>query len=177
MKRLTPVLVGLVALLIAGCGSSDYKSSSSSPSGTPAAAANAYGGGAATASSTPSPGGEAVVTTKTSKLGTVLAGAKGKTLYLFEADKGNASACSGACATAWPPLTTSGSATSAKSAVAGDLGTIKRSDGTKQVTYKGHPLYYFARTKTPATPTGRAPPPSVPSGTSSRLRATRSTPS
>jgi predicted lipoprotein with Yx(FWY)xxD motif len=67
------------------------------------------------------------------------------TVYLFEADKGAASSCSGACAGAWPPVRTSAQATSAGGAMAADLGTLTRSDGTKQVTYKGHPLYFFVR--------------------------------
>ena len=54
------------------------------------------------------------------------------------------SMCSGACAGAWPPVPANGSVTAAGSATAKDLGTITRSDGTKQVTYDGHPLYYFA---------------------------------
>src|SRR5262249_21920189 len=54
------------------------------------------------------------------------------------------SACSGACASLWPPVTTGGSPTASGSAKASDLGTITRSDGAKQVTYDGHPLYYYA---------------------------------
>jgi hypothetical protein len=63
------------------------------------------------------------------------------------------SACTGACASAWPPVT--GTATAAGSAKASDLGTITRSDGTKQVTYDGHPLYYFVGDSGPGTATGQ----------------------
>jgi hypothetical protein len=63
------------------------------------------------------------------------------------------SACSGACASAWPPVT--GTATAAGSAKASDLGTITRSDGTKQVTYDGHPLYYFVGDSGPGTASGQ----------------------
>jgi hypothetical protein len=59
-------------------------------------------------------------------------------------DTGDASQCSGACAGAWPPVPATGTVTAGGSAVASDLGTITRSDGTKQVTYDGHPLYYFS---------------------------------
>jgi predicted lipoprotein with Yx(FWY)xxD motif len=84
------------------------------------------------------------VQTKHAKLGTILAaGPKHLTVYMFEADKGTTSSCNGACASAWPPVTTAGSPTVAGSAVSADLGMITRADGTKQVTYKGHPLYYF----------------------------------
>lgn len=152
VKSHTTLLAGLaVTALVAGCGSSSNKSSSNS---TPAsntstpAAVNAYGTPTTTAAKTPATSGAAaVVSTKKDKLGTVLAGSKGLTLYLFEGDKGKTSACTGACAKAWPPLTTTGSPTAAKAAKSADLGTIKRSDGTTQVTYKGHPLYYFSADK------------------------------
>ena len=65
------------------------------------------------------------------------------TVYLFEADKGSKSSCTGACAAAWPPVT--GNPKAGAGAMAGDLGTITRPDGTKQVTYKGHPLYLYAK--------------------------------
>jgi predicted lipoprotein with Yx(FWY)xxD motif len=89
-----------------------------------------------------------VVSTKHSaKLGTVLAvGGKHMTVYMFEGDKGSASsACTGACTRVWPPVTTSAAVSASGAAVASDLGTITRPDGTMQVTYKGHPLYYFAK--------------------------------
>jgi hypothetical protein len=70
-------------------------------------------------------------------------------------DTGDMSNCSGACAGAWPPVTTTGTATAAGSAKASDIGTITRSDGTKQVTYDGHPLYYFAGDSGPGTASGQ----------------------
>jgi predicted lipoprotein with Yx(FWY)xxD motif len=88
------------------------------------------------------------VQTKHGKLGTVLAaGPKRLTVYLFEADKSTASACSGACAKVWPPVTTQGKPTASGGAVSGDLGTTMRSDGSEQVTYKGHPLYFYGDDK------------------------------
>jgi predicted lipoprotein with Yx(FWY)xxD motif len=75
------------------------------------------------------------------KLGKVLAGRSGKTLYLFLADKHGKSACYGKCAANWPPLLSKPTAgTGVKAAL---LGTTKRKNGTKQVTYAGHPLYFF----------------------------------
>jgi predicted lipoprotein with Yx(FWY)xxD motif len=89
-----------------------------------------------------------VVHTKQGKLGTILAvGPKHLTVYLFEADKGSASACTGQCAKAWPPVTTEGKPTASGGAVAAYLGTTMRSDGGEQVTYKGHPLYFYADDK------------------------------
>jgi predicted lipoprotein with Yx(FWY)xxD motif len=88
----------------------------------------------------------ALVTTKHTKLGTILgAGPKTLTVYLFAADTASKSACSGACATVWPPVTTSGQAKTGGHAMAADLGTITRPDGSTQVTYKGHPLYFYAK--------------------------------
>jgi predicted lipoprotein with Yx(FWY)xxD motif len=78
------------------------------------------------------------------KLGRFLVDSRGMTLYLFEKDKGGKSACSGACAQNWPPLLTKGAPKAGPSAKASLLGTIKRADGTTQVTYNKHPLYTFA---------------------------------
>jgi len=114
----TPVaLVAALLALAAGCGGS--KSSSSS------------GGGAAT------------VKLGGSKLGKILIDDKGRTLYLFEADKAGKSTCSGACAATWPPLTAA-SPSGADGLDSGALATTKRTDGTQQVTYHGHPLYNYA---------------------------------
>jgi predicted lipoprotein with Yx(FWY)xxD motif len=96
---------------------------------------------------TASAAGRATVSTRHGKLGTFLVGAKGMTLYLFEADKTSRSTCSGQCATFWPPLLTSGKPKASGKAKAKLLGTTKRSDGKRQVTYKGHPLYYFVQDK------------------------------
>lgn len=76
--------------------------------------------------------------------GKALVDGKGRTLYLFEADKGGASTCTGACAAAWPPDTATGTPQAGSGINQALLGTIKRPGGTTQVTYNGHPLYYFA---------------------------------
>ena len=76
--------------------------------------------------------------------GKFLADGQGHALYLFEADKGTASTCTGACAAAWPPVTASGMPMAGSGVSQSLLGTAKRADGTEQVTYNGHPLYYFA---------------------------------
>jgi predicted lipoprotein with Yx(FWY)xxD motif len=66
-----------------------------------------------------------------------------RTLYLFENDTTTRSACSGTCAVYWPPLLTRG-ALAIKGVQRSALGTIRRSDGTRQVTYAAHPLYLFS---------------------------------
>jgi predicted lipoprotein with Yx(FWY)xxD motif len=140
-------VLGTTALLAAGCGSSK-SSSSSAASAYPGETTSSATTASTAATTTPANGSGTIVTVKhTSKLGTIVAaGPKNMTVYLFGADKGGASSCSGACASVWPPVMTSGSPV-AHGAVSADLGTITRSDGTTQVTYKGHPLYFFAKDK------------------------------
>jgi predicted lipoprotein with Yx(FWY)xxD motif len=141
-------------VLLVGCGSSKKSTTSSSnpaaPSTTAASSTSsggAYGHSSSTSGTTS--GSAMTVTSKHGKLGTILAaGPKKLTVYLFEGDKGTTSSnCNGACASAWPPVTTSATAQATAAAKAADLGTITRADGTKQVTYKGHPLYYFSSDK------------------------------
>jgi predicted lipoprotein with Yx(FWY)xxD motif len=88
-------------------------------------------------------------------MGTYLTGASGRALYLWVADKGTKSVCNGACAGVWPPLTTKGTPSASGGAVSSDLGTTTRSDGTQQVTYKGHPLYYYVADKGAGQTTGQ----------------------
>ena len=87
-------------------------------------------------------GGTTVATGKTS-LGTILVGPNGHTLYMFSRDTKTKSNCSGECATNWPPLTTHGKPKAVAGAKAAELGTISRGGGVEQVTYDGHPLYYY----------------------------------
>ena len=139
-------LLAMVGLAVAGCGGSS--SSSSSPqAAAPSTSATSTTSSAPASTSTPSSAAAITITTKhAKKLGTILAaGAHEKTVYLFGADKGSASACTGACAKAWPPVT--GPAVAKELAKSSELGTIMRSDGTTQVTYKGHPLYFFIKDK------------------------------
>ncbi len=87
----------------------------------------------------------AAVTVKTggSSLGRIVVDSRGRTLYLFEKDMRTHSACSGACAAYWPPLLATGKPVAGPGAKPSLLGTIRRGDGTKQVTYAGHPVYRF----------------------------------
>ena len=88
-------------------------------------------------------GSAATVKTRHGKLGTFLVGTNGRTLYLFEKDRRGTSRCAGLCATYWPPLLTSGKSVATKGAKRALLGTVRRADGARQVTYAGHPLYVF----------------------------------
>jgi len=89
-------------------------------------------------------GGNAIVKVGPSSLGRVLVDAHGKTLYIWAHDKSPKSTCNGECATYWPPLLSKGRPQAIAGANSKLLGTSKRTDGQMQVTYAGHPLYYFA---------------------------------
>jgi predicted lipoprotein with Yx(FWY)xxD motif len=142
-------LIG-VSVLVAACGSSG--SATTSASATSAA-------GAATASSTvsatPTSAKGVSIGTASGPHGTYLTGVGGRAAYLWVADTGGRSSCSGACAKAWPPVTTQGKPIAGSGVQSADLGTIKRSDGSTQVTYKNHPLYYFIEDKSKGSITGQ----------------------
>jgi predicted lipoprotein with Yx(FWY)xxD motif len=126
-----------LALTVSACASSG--SSSATTSNTPAA------GGGSSSSAAPAAGGN-TVTAKTIGSQQVLTDAKGMTLYWFAPDTSTKSNCSGQCATYWPPVT---GPLTAGSGVTGTLGTITRSDGSKQATYDGHPLYTYVGDSAP----------------------------
>jgi predicted lipoprotein with Yx(FWY)xxD motif len=86
------------------------------------------------------------ISLRTTKVGKVLVAANGRTLYLFTADKHKRSACYGQCAKYWPPLI-GAKPTVGTGLKASLLGTTKRKSGKLQVTYGGHPLYFFAQDK------------------------------
>ena len=145
------VLVAVAAIAAAGCSSSSSSSGSAQPA---AAASSGHGRYGAASSGTPASAAAAAVKAGTSTLGAIVTDAAGRTLYLFEKDSGGKSACSGACAQGWPPLLTTGTPTAAAGASTSLLGTIKRTDGTVQVTYAGHPLYYFVEDTKPGDTKG-----------------------
>ena len=122
------------ALLAAAACSSSSSSSAASGGGTPAA-----GSSPAAAS-----GSAMTIETHTGSAGTFLTDGSGRAVYMFAKDGTDKSACDGACASAWPPVTTTGSPVASGGAQSSDLGTLTRSNGAKQVTYDGHALYYFA---------------------------------
>ena len=143
--------LAISAIAIAGCGSASSSTPSTAQAAQPAAAAST-----ATSSTTSGDqsGSEAVGTAKGSA-GTYLTADEGRAVYLWVADTGDKSSCSGACAKAWPPVETKGMPKAENGVTASDLGTITRSDGSEQVTYKGHPLYYFVADKSKGATTGQ----------------------
>jgi predicted lipoprotein with Yx(FWY)xxD motif len=78
-----------------------------------------------------------------SQYGGVLFGPEDGAIYYFDKEQGSASACYGACAQAWPPVLTDGAPRAAGGVEQSLLGTTEREDGSSQVTYAGHPLYYY----------------------------------
>jgi predicted lipoprotein with Yx(FWY)xxD motif len=121
--------------------------------------AAACGGTTSTATASPSPSPAATGTTiavaTNAKLGQILVDGKGMTVYLFVADTGTASTCYTSCAQVWPPVLTTGAPQAGTGAQASLLGTTTRTDGTVEVTYAGHPLYYFLKDKVAGDTTGQ----------------------
>jgi predicted lipoprotein with Yx(FWY)xxD motif len=130
-RWLAPAGLAAAALVVAACGSSSTpggsggSATSPSPAATSAAAASA---------------GTALGTTKVAGA-TLLANSKGFVLYWFAPDTPTQSKCNGSCATYWPPVP---APATAMAGVSGKIGEITRSDGAKQATYNGHPLYTYA---------------------------------
>ena len=84
-----------------------------------------------------------------SNYGRVIADGHGRALYLFTADKGGGSRCSGSCAAVWPPYIVKTGPEPGAGAKGGLIGTTRRSDGRLQATYRGHPLYYYVGDRSP----------------------------
>jgi predicted lipoprotein with Yx(FWY)xxD motif len=111
-------LTGL-ALVAAACGGGSYGGATS-----PGTAASSIG-------------------VNSTQLGQFLVDGNGRTLYVFEADKGKSSACYDSCAQVWPPALSTGTPQAGNGVTASQLGTTARRDNSSQVTYNGHPLYYY----------------------------------
>jgi predicted lipoprotein with Yx(FWY)xxD motif len=117
--------IGVAAVLLAGCAKSSTGASS---------------GGSSPSTS----GGASIQTESVSGIGTVLANAAGLTLYHNTKEKNGVIACTGSCTSVWPPVAATGSLPKATGTMNGTFGTIKRPDGTTQLTYAGMPLYTFS---------------------------------
>jgi predicted lipoprotein with Yx(FWY)xxD motif len=156
MQRKFSFLVVLIALtvLVSACGA--QPSSGASPYKVPATQAPAAAPAATQAPAAAAPSGPAhVALGKSDALGSFLVDDKGMTLYLYTKDTPNTSVCYDKCATAWPPLLTSGAPLGDTGLDASKFGTTSRTDGTTQVTYNGWPLYYFAKDKQAGDTTGQ----------------------
>jgi predicted lipoprotein with Yx(FWY)xxD motif len=136
-KFVTSAGAGMV-LLAAACGGSSPSTSAASPSPSPAAT------------------GEKIAVASNAKLGSILVDEKGMTVYLFVADTGKESTCYTSCAAIWPPVLTDGAPQAGTGADASLLGTTTRTDGKVEVTYAGHPLYYFIQDKAAGDAKGQA---------------------
>jgi predicted lipoprotein with Yx(FWY)xxD motif len=137
-KLLVASATAAMALLAAGCGSTNQSTAAASPSPSPAAAA-----------------GMTIAVATNAKLGQILVDGKGMTVYLWVADTATTSTCYTTCATFWPPVLTTGAPKAGAGAQASLLGTTTRTDGMVQVTYAGHPLYYFQKDKQAGDATGQ----------------------
>ena len=140
-KSLLTAAAVFMAVLASACGSATPSATAPSPS--PAA------------SPTPAAAGETIKVATDAKLGQILVDEEGKTLYLFVADKSTSSTCYSSCATLWPPVLTTGAPAAGSGATASLLGTTTRTDGKVEVTYAGHPLYYFIQDKKAGDTTGQ----------------------
>jgi predicted lipoprotein with Yx(FWY)xxD motif len=158
-----------LGLAVAGCGGGSSSNTSSGSEGgggeaasTGASSAGANGAakeepaGSTTAEGTGAGTAATISVGSASGVGKVLVDSKGMTLYYFEKDqKGSGkSKCEGACAGAWPPLTTSGAPEPIGGVNPSMLGTIERTDGSMQVTYAGWPLYTFVEDRKPGEDNG-----------------------
>jgi predicted lipoprotein with Yx(FWY)xxD motif len=115
----------IAALALSACGDDDDSSNSEGDSA---------GGGNDPA---------ATLVVSNTDLGDILTDGSGRTLYLFRKDSGRRSECDGACADQWPPLTVDGRPSAGRGVEQSLVGTTRRSDGSTQVTYNGHPVYRF----------------------------------
>jgi predicted lipoprotein with Yx(FWY)xxD motif len=140
--------LGSLALLLTACGGSSGSSSTSASTAQP-------GGGATSGALNAPPPGSTVLHVQKSAVGYVLALANGQVVYMYDKDTkgGAASACTGSCASVWPPVTGGSPVVSPADTGLGVLGTITGANGAKQVTYNGMPLYTFKGAK-PLTATG-----------------------
>lgn len=126
-------IIGIVFLVAVSCGGSQAPTTSASTPTSPATIGIA----------------------NDARLGQFLVDGSGRTLYLFKQDKSTTSTCYGPCAQFWPPLLTNGAPHAGSGVNAGLIGTSKRTDGSFEVTYGGHPLYYVVTDHNPGDTTGQ----------------------
>jgi predicted lipoprotein with Yx(FWY)xxD motif len=144
MRTRIPILLGgvLFGLVLAACSNGSGGS--------------AYGGGNHAAGGQGAQGASTAATVEVTKgsLGRMLVDSQGRTLYVFSSDTSGSSRCYGDCATTWPALTTKGTPKAGAGLMAGELGTLTRTDGSTQVTVDGHPVYTFSGDTAPGDTKG-----------------------
>jgi predicted lipoprotein with Yx(FWY)xxD motif len=129
-------IAAVVALTVSACGGGDRATGATGPPPT-------------------GTGGSAAINSEKSGLGTILDTSTGLTLYLFKKDVGGKSACTGGCASAWPPLRVTGKPLLGTGLKASLVGTVPRTDGRPQVTYNGHPVYTYTGDTAPGDTNGQ----------------------
>ncbi len=144
LKNVAPrslLVAALVAVVLSGCGSNPE--AAGPPTNSPSAPTIS-----ATPTATPEPSATAApgttITTGDSEFGPMLFGANNQAIYIWEVETTATPACYDDCAAAWPPVLTVGGPVAAGAVEQPLLGTMVRTDGSTQVTYGGHPLYYYA---------------------------------
>jgi predicted lipoprotein with Yx(FWY)xxD motif len=136
MLKLIAIGAATGALALAGCGGDDDNDDSATPVAAAPTTKQSQSASKETSNGT-------TIKTSSSQYGQVLFGGNDQAIYYFDKESGSKSECFGACAEAWPPVLTEGNPQAGSGAQAGLLGTTERDDGTTQVTYDGHPLYYY----------------------------------
>jgi predicted lipoprotein with Yx(FWY)xxD motif len=130
------IAASIAAIVLAtGCGADPQPADDPPPTSSPTSAAS------------PSPPGEpngTEISTRSSEFGKMLFGPDRQAIYIWESEQTTKPECYGDCAEAWPPVLTQGPPQASGDVDTGILGTTKRKDGSTQVTYGGHPLYYYA---------------------------------
>jgi len=141
MVRLTPLVIGAL-LAVSACGGEDEQATTGAePTRTAEPTATAT---RAAAEAEPSARRGTKIVLAGSEFGSMLFDAKKQAIYIFERDSKRKTVCYGECAKAWPPVYTKGAPVAGKGVRARLLGTIRRRDGRRQVTYAGKPLYFYA---------------------------------
>ncbi len=141
--RSVTIVAAAAAFLLAGCGGGDDDSSAAQGNQR----VDGGAGGQERNVAEPAPTARVrgvLVKTRSSDFGTILFSGRDQAIYLFDREEAARSECYGACAQAWPPVLTSARPRAGGRTRQGLLGTIRRRNGKRQVTYAGHPLYYYA---------------------------------
>jgi predicted lipoprotein with Yx(FWY)xxD motif len=150
MSRLLGVAAITASLALAACGGNDDADTSARNTATSATSDTSAAGETATrqengsgAEAAGNSGSGTEIKAADSQYGSVLFGGADRAIYLFDKEKSSRPACYGACAAAWPPVLTKGDPVAVDGADSKLVGMTARRDGSTQVTYNGHPLYYY----------------------------------